>query len=110
MNSSFSKAHIEGRVREIQNLRNDIETFYSHVNKELSEISKYFAKHIWLDKNLLSEVTNALQTSLKGGGDKLLKRVTLLESGFKNLPLEAELTLSLDKEEVNDVIEGGEVV
>lgn len=105
MNSSFSKAHIEGRVREIQNLRNDIETFYSHVNKELSEISKYFAKHIWLDKNLLSEVTNALQTSLKGG-DKLLKRVTLLESGFKNLPLEAELTLSLDKEEVNDVIEG----
>lgn len=105
LNSSFSQAHIEGRVREIQNLRSSVETHYNHVNKELSEVSGYFDNHLWLEKNLLSEVTNALQTSIKEG-DKLLSRVASLESGFRNLPLEAELTLSLDKGEVSDVIEG----
>ncbi|KAA8666733.1 AAA domain-containing protein [Vibrio gigantis] len=104
LNSSFSKAHIEGRVREIQSLRSSVESHYNHVNKELSEVSGYFDIHLWLEKSLLSEVTNALQASIKEG-DKLLKRVASLESGFKNLPLEESPTLILDPSN-SDVIEG----
>ncbi|MCR9300770.1 AAA family ATPase [Vibrio fluvialis] len=104
MNSSFSQAHIEGRVREIQSLRSSVETHYNHVNKELSEVSGYFDNHLWLEKDLLSEVTNALQTSIKEG-DKLLKRVASLESGFKNLPLEKSPTLALEPSN-SDVVEG----
>ncbi|MEZ8960090.1 AAA family ATPase [Vibrio lentus] len=104
LNSSFSKAHIEGRVREIQSLRSSVESNYNHVNKELSEVSGYFDKHLWLEKSLLSEVTNALQVSIKEG-DKLLKRVASLESDFKNLPLEESPTLILDPSN-SDVIEG----
>lgn len=104
LNSSFSQAHIEGRVREIQSLRSSVEAHYNHVNKELSEIKGYFNDHLWLEKDLLSEVTNALQTSIKEG-DKLLKRVALLDSGFKNLPLEKSPTLALSSDK-NDAIEG----
>ncbi|MFA0256030.1 AAA family ATPase [Vibrio breoganii] len=104
LNSSFSQAHIEGRVREIQSLRGSVETYYNHVNKELSEVSVYFDNHLWLEKELLSEVTNALQTSIKEG-DKLLKRVASLESGFKNLPLEKSPTSALEPSN-SDVIEG----
>ncbi|WP_229771365.1 AAA family ATPase [Vibrio parahaemolyticus] len=104
LNRSFSKAHIEGRVREVQSIRNNIEAYYNHVNKELSEVSGYFDKHLWLDKNLLSEVTDALQASIKEV-DKLLNRATSLESGFKNLPLEAEPVLALEPEDC-DAIEG----
>lgn len=104
LNRSFSKAHIEGRVREIQSLRSSVETHYNHVNKELSEVSGYFDNHLWLEKDLLSEVTNALQASIKKG-DKLLNRVASLESGFKNLPLEKSPTLALEPSN-SDVIEG----
>ncbi|WP_217633799.1 AAA family ATPase [Vibrio rotiferianus] len=104
LNSSFSQAHIEGRVREIQSLRSSVETHYNHVNKELSEVTGYFDNHLWLEKDLLSEVTTALQTSIKEG-DKLLKRVASLESGFKNLPLEKSPTLALEPSN-SDVIEG----
>ncbi|EKA6052958.1 AAA family ATPase [Vibrio parahaemolyticus] len=104
LNRSFSKAHIEGRVKEIQSIRNNIETHHNHVNKELSEVSEYFNQHLWLDQSLLSEVTDALHASIKEV-DKLLKRVTSLESGFKNLPLEAEPVLTLEREG-SDVIEG----
>jgi MoxR-like ATPase len=104
LNRSFSKAHIEGRVREIQSLRSSVETHYNHVNKELSEVTAYFDNHLWLERTLLSEVTNALKNSIKEG-DKLLQRVASLESGFKNLPLEKSPTLAL--EPINsDVIEG----
>ncbi|MBE3920724.1 AAA domain-containing protein [Vibrio parahaemolyticus] len=104
LNRSFSKDHIEGRVREVQSIRNNIEAYYNHVNKELSEVSGYFDRHLWLDKNLLSEVTDALQASIKEV-DKLLNRATSLESGFKNLPLEAEPVLALEPEDC-DAIEG----
>ncbi|MFA0113840.1 AAA family ATPase [Vibrio sp. 10N.261.46.E11] len=104
LNSSFSKAHIEGRVREIQSLRSSVESHYNHVNKELSEVSGYFDKHLWLEKSLLSEVTNALQASIKEG-DKLLKRVASLEGSFKNLPLEKSPTLALDSGN-SDLLEG----
>jgi MoxR-like ATPase len=104
LNSSFSKAHIDGRVREIKNLRSSVEDHYNNVNKELSEVSGYFDNHLWLEKNLLSEVSTALQTSLKEG-DKILKRVASLESGFKNLPLEKSPTLALEPSN-SDVIEG----
>lgn len=104
LNRSFSKDHIEGRVREVQSIRNNIEAYYNHVNKELSEVSGYFDRHLWLDKNLLSEVTDALQASTKEV-DKLLNRATSLESGFKNLPLEAEPVLALEPEDC-DAIEG----
>jgi MoxR-like ATPase len=104
LNCSFSQAHIEGRVREIQSLRSSVETHYNHVNKELSEVTGYFNNHLWLEKDLLSEVTTALQTSIKEG-DKLLKRVASLESGFKNLPLEKSPTLALEPSN-SDVIEG----
>lgn len=104
LNRSFSKAHIEGRVRETQNLRSGVEAYYNHVNKELSEVAGYFDNHLWLEKRLLSEVTNALQVSMKEG-DKLLKRVASLESGFKNLPLEESPTLVLESGS-SDAIEG----
>ncbi|EIU7004037.1 AAA family ATPase [Vibrio parahaemolyticus] len=104
LNRSFSKSHIEGRLREIQSIRNNIEAYYNHVNKELSEVSEYFDKHLWLDQSLLSEVTDALQTSIKEV-DKLLKRASSLESGFTNLPLESEPVLALEPED-SDVIEG----
>ncbi|OLQ71226.1 ATPase [Photobacterium proteolyticum] len=102
---SFSKAHVEGRVLEIQGIRNSIEEFYSQVNKGLSDVTGYFEKHLWLDKSMLSEVTDALHTSQKEV-DKLLKRVTSLESGFKNLPQESELDLALELEEDSEAIEG----
>lgn len=104
LNSSFSKAHIDGRVREIQRLRSSVEGHYNNVSKELSEVSGYFDNHLWLEKSLLSEVTNALHVSIKEG-DKLLNRVASLESGFKNLPLEKSLTLALEPSN-SDVIEG----
>lgn len=104
LNNSFSKAHIDGRVREIKNLRSSVEDHYNNVNKELSEISGYFNNHLWLEKNLLSEVSTALQISLKEG-EKILKRVALLESGFKNLPLEESPTLVLESGS-SDKIEG----
>ncbi|SHO57663.1 AAA family ATPase [Vibrio quintilis] len=104
LNSSFSKAHIDGRVREIQSLRSSVEAHYNNVNKELSEVSGYFNNHLWLEKSLLSEVTNALEISIKEG-EKLLKRVASLESGFKNLPLEESPTLVLESCS-SDVIEG----
>lgn len=104
LNRAFSKAHIEGRVKEIQSIRNNIETHHNHVNKELSEVSEYFNQHLWLDQSLLSEVTDALHASIKEV-DKLLKRATSLESGFKNLPLEEEPVLTLEPEG-SDVIEG----
>ena len=105
LNISFSKAHVEGRVLEIQTIRNSIEEFYSQVNKGLSDVSEYFDKHLWLEKNLLSEVTDALHISQKSV-DKLLKRATSLETGFKNLPLESDPALALDHAEDSDVIEG----
>ncbi|MEZ8095709.1 AAA family ATPase [Photobacterium swingsii] len=104
LNRSFSKAHIDGRVREIQSLISSVESHYNNVNKELSEVSGYFENHLWLEKRLLSEVTNALQVSIKEG-DKLLKRVASLESGFKNLPLEESPTLVLESGS-SDAIEG----
>ncbi|MGR5339127.1 AAA family ATPase [Vibrio astriarenae] len=104
LNNSFSKAHIDGRVREIKNLRSSVEDHYNNVNKELSEVSGYFDNHLWLENNLLSEVSTALQTSLKEG-EKILKRVASLESGFKNLPLEKSPTLALDSDN-SDAIEG----
>ncbi|WP_287232060.1 MULTISPECIES: AAA family ATPase [Vibrio] len=104
LNSSFSQAYIDGRVREIQSLRSSVETHYNHINKELSEVSGYFDNHLWLEKGLLSEVTSSLQTSIKEG-DKLLKRVTSLESGFKNLPLEKSPTSAREPSN-SDVIEG----
>ncbi len=104
LNSSFSKAHIDGRVREIKKLRSSVEDHYNNVNKELSEVSGYFDNHLWLEKNLLSEVSTALQISLKEG-DKILKRVASLESGFKNLPLEKSPTLALNSDN-SDAIEG----
>ncbi|MCG6233022.1 AAA family ATPase [Vibrio furnissii] len=104
LNRSFSKDHIEGRVKNIQSIRNNIETYHNHVNKELSEVSEYFDKHLWLEHSLLSEVTDALHASIKEV-DKLLNKATSLESGFKNLPLEAEPVLALEPEDC-DVIEG----
>ncbi|EGR3959921.1 hypothetical protein DDN39_18430, partial [Vibrio cholerae] len=71
---------------------------------ELSEISGYFDNHLWLENNLLSEVSTALQTSLKEG-EKILKRVASLESGFQNLPLEKSPTLALNSDN-SDAIEG----
>ena len=82
LNSSFSKAHVEGRVLEIKGIRNNIEGFYSKINKDISGVSGYFEKHLWLDRSMLSEVTDSLLSSQKEV-DKLLKRVTSLESGFK---------------------------
>lgn len=105
LNSSFSKAHIEGRVLEIKGIRNNIEGFYSQINKEISGVSGYFEKHLWLDRSMLSEVTDSLLSSQKEV-DKLLKRVTSLESGFNNLPLESELNLAFELEDNSGIIEG----
>jgi MoxR-like ATPase len=104
LSSSFSQVYIEGRVREIQSLTSSVETHYNHLNKVLSEVSGYFDNHLWLDKHLLSEVTNALKNSIKES-DQLLKRVVSLESGFKDLLLEKPQTLVLESSK-SDVIEG----
>ncbi len=103
--SHFSFAYVEGRVREIQNIKNQIETFSNHVDKEISEVSDYFESHLWLDKNMLPEVLDALRLSQKEAA-KLLASATKLESGFKNLPLESQQDLMLDTVDNNNVIEG----
>ncbi|WP_305417915.1 hypothetical protein [Photobacterium leiognathi] len=90
--SYFSFAYVEGRVRGIQNIKNQIETFSNYVDKEISEVSDYFESHLWLDKNMLPEVLDALRLSQKEAA-KLLASATKLESGFKNLPLESQQDL-----------------
>lgn len=92
-------------MREIQNIKNQIETFSNHVDKEISEVSDYFESHLWLDKNMLPEVLDALHLSQKEAA-KLLASATKLESGFKNLPLESQQDLMLDAVVDNNVIEG----
>ena len=90
----FSKAHIESRISSVREIVSNIDQYIGTVKQELHIVEQYFNNHLWLDCNLLPEIVDSLNESLKQA-EKLSNRANKLIDGFSRLPLEKDPTIEI---------------
>lgn len=86
---SYSAAHIEDRVRQVQKLRIDISTFQKQLLNQSSSAKKLLSDHLWADVSILPELSESLQQAIQHT-EKLLLRADKLIKGFNELPREKD--------------------
>ena len=79
------RGFIEGRIRELSHLKQDIEQFKEKLIAQQCNLQTDIGEHLWLDPAFIITATNSLEKSIEQV-ESLLNRLSGLLDRYKNLP------------------------
>lgn len=106
--ASYSQSHINGRLREIEDLKEKIELHILTLDDQLKATWSIFDSHLWVDKSLRKEITSSIEKANEHS-EQLLSRAQKLVKGFANLPREDEVLINdeeADEADDNEAFKG----
>lgn len=100
---SYSEAHVESRIREVHEIKKQIQAVKVKLDNQSESAKKILCDHLWFDESILPELDNSLREAIFKT-EELLERIEKVLKGFKSLPQESdveilEITESLEVKE-----------
>lgn len=87
--ASYSRAHIEGRVRAVSDAIEAAQEFVTFAQQQLSGLEAQIVSHLWLDPAFATPAAQSLQEQLNRL-PALVDRLRSVKVGFQRLPVEDE--------------------